>query len=106
LCKKAAPTGGVVSGEIIKVGGLVGICAYTAAEGDPVELHLIGAWRLPKPTTAITFSVGDIVYFDESASNVTSTSDTGTNKAIGTAIGAALEADTHVVVRLNGVHVA
>jgi predicted RecA/RadA family phage recombinase len=96
----AAPSGGVVSGEMVLIGSLFGVAATTQAEGSPVELALTGVFDLPKVTGAI--SVGAPIYFDVSADKVDDTHDTGTNLRVGIAVEAALEAAATVRVRLDG----
>lgn len=42
-----APAGGVVSGELFAVGTLAVVAHADAAEGQPVECHADGVWRVP-----------------------------------------------------------
>lgn len=47
-----APEGGIASGEGLIVGNIFGIAAYSASEGDPLELATTGVYKLPKATAA------------------------------------------------------
>lgn len=53
----------VDAGQLIKVGGLIGVCASDAASGDDVEIQLAGCFRLPKATGFVP-AAGDVAYFD------------------------------------------
>ena len=48
------------------VGSLFGVAAYTAAEGEPLELVTIGVFRLPKAGPAV-FTPGARVAWDAAA---------------------------------------
>jgi predicted RecA/RadA family phage recombinase len=58
-----APTGGVASGDGVIVGSLFGIAAFTAAEGEAVEIATRGVYVLPKEPTAV-IAAGDQVAWD------------------------------------------
>jgi predicted RecA/RadA family phage recombinase len=88
------------SGDPVLVGKFFGVCNYDAAAGLPVEVSVVGVYWLPKAPT-IVFAVGDYVYWDATAGQVTSVG-TG-NKVIGAATAAAAASDTTAAVRLNGV---
>jgi predicted RecA/RadA family phage recombinase len=65
----STPAGGVVSGEGLIVGNIFGIAAYSATEGDPLELATTGIYKLPKATTAV-LTVGARVAWDNTAKNI------------------------------------
>lgn len=94
-----APTGGITSGDGILVNALFGVAAYTAAEGEEVEIAVVGVYELPKADT-ITFAIGAKVYWDTTNGNATSTA--SGNKLIGVATLAAAGSDSRVRVRLDG----
>jgi len=54
-----APTGGVVSGQLLIVKALVGVCAWDAAAGAQVEIATVGEFDLAK-TAADVFNPGDV----------------------------------------------
>lgn len=65
----AAPTGGIASGEGLIVGSIFGVAAYSAADGEPVELATTGVYKLPKATAAV-LTVGARVAWDDTAKNI------------------------------------
>ncbi|MFK8251964.1 DUF2190 family protein [Ancylobacter terrae] len=98
----AAPSGGVTSGQGVLVGGIFGIASGDAAEGETVELALIGVFAIAK-TSALAISVGDKVYWDNAAKVVNKTA--SGNTLVGVAVAAAANPSATVDVRLNGVSV-
>jgi len=93
-----APSGGVVSGQPVLIGSLFGVAAYSAAAGAPAEIVTLGVFDLPK-AASVTFAVGDKVYFDATANNLTSV--TTSNTYVGVATAAAASSDATVRVRLK-----
>jgi predicted RecA/RadA family phage recombinase len=95
-----APSGGISSGAGMLMGSLFGVAAFTAEEGDPVEIKTTGVFELPK-TSGDTPAAGDLIYWDGAADEATTNS--GSDEVL---IGAATEAagggDAVVRVRLNG----
>lgn len=91
-----APAGGVVSGEMIQVGALVGVCADTKAAGLPVELSLHGVYKIPK-TAALALTEGQAVMYETSTKMIVAT---GGDFNCGWAVKAAAGADTHAMVLL------
>lgn len=98
-----APTGGIASSEGLIVGNIFGIAAYSAAEGDPLELATTGVYKLPKATAAV-LAVGARVSWDNTAKAVT-TPATG-RFPIGVAVEDAGNGVTSVAVRLDGIATA
>lgn len=97
------PTGGIASGEGLIVGNIFGIAAYSAAEGDPLELATTGVYKLPKATAAVIV-VGARVAWDNTAKQVNTP---GAGRfPIGIATEAAGTGITSVAVRLDGVTTA
>lgn len=98
-----APAGGITSGEGLIVGHIFGIAAYSAAEGDPLELSITGVFRLPKATAAV-LTVGARVAWDNTAKNINLP---GAGRfPVGVATEAAGNGITSVAVRLDGVGTA
>lgn len=96
----AAPTGGATSGEGLIVGNIFGIAAYSAAEGDPLELATTGVYKLSKATTA-ALTVGARVAWDNTAKNINVP---GAGRfPVGVATEAAGNGITSIAVRLDGV---
>jgi predicted RecA/RadA family phage recombinase len=93
-----APQGGLTAGQYYRIGGLAGVVASTAAEGETTVLHLTGVYTLPKKT-GTAWSVGDVLYWD--ASNAEFTKTGGANSPAGVAAAAAASGDATGAVRLD-----
>jgi predicted RecA/RadA family phage recombinase len=93
-----APTGGAVSGSPVIIGSLIGIAGSSAAESDPVAVKTKGVFELPK-VSALAIGIGDPVYWDGTAKNVTKTSTS--NTLIGYATEAAANPSPTVRVRIG-----
>lgn len=93
-----APAGGVVSGNAVVVGSLVGVASSTAAEGEPFALRTNGAFRMPK-TSALAIAIGDKVYWDNTAKVVNKTA--SGNTLLGVAVEAAANPSDFVAVKLG-----
>ncbi|MCR6672195.1 DUF2190 family protein [Devosia ginsengisoli] len=90
--------GAKASGTPYVAGDLVGIAGHSALTNEPVVLHLIGEFELPKKT-AEAWAIGATLYWDPATSVCTTTA--GELKKIGNASVAALAADTAGIVRLS-----
>lgn len=93
-----APSGGVASGDPVLVGSIFGVADFAAVAGADVEIDTSGVFTLPKATGA-AWAVGDIVYFDAAAKNITKTATNNTK--VGVATVAALSTDTAGNVKLG-----
>lgn len=89
----------VLSGEGALVGSIFGVAATDVANGVAGEFQVVGVFNLKK-TSALAISVGDLIYWDNTAKEVNKTA-TG-NKLIGVATAAAANPSSTVSVRLNG----
>ncbi|MGY6634222.1 MAG: DUF2190 family protein [Alkalilacustris sp.] len=97
------PAGGIASGEGLIVGSIFGIAAYSAAEGDPLELATTGVYKLPKASAAV-LTVGARVAWDNTARQVHTP---GAGRfPIGIAAEAAGNGIPSVAVRLDGIATA
>lgn len=94
-----APSGGAVAGNGYKIGQIFAVAATTVAEALPFEGQLVGVFELPK-TTGTAWSVGDLLYWDDSTKKATTVA--AGNLLIGAATAAAASGDTVGDVRLNG----
>ncbi len=90
----------VLSGAGVLVGtALFGVANNDAASGaTDLEIQVDGVWDLAKATGAL--AVGDLIYWDNGAKNVTATS--SGNTKIGVVVAAAASGDATARVRLNG----
>lgn len=89
----------VSSGEGALVGAIFGVASVDALSGADVALVTEGVFTLPKEETDV-IGVGDAVYWDDAAKNVTTTATDNTK--IGAAVSAAGNPSSSVIVRLNG----
>jgi len=103
IVRVTTPTGGIASGEGLIVGNIFGIAAYSAAEGDPLELATTGVYKLPKATAAV-LTVGVRVAWDNTAKEVTTPA--AGRFPIGVAVEAAGNGVTSIAVRLDGIATA
>ncbi|QDJ10790.1 Hypothetical protein HVPorG_04935 [Roseomonas mucosa] len=89
----------VLSGAGVKLGAIFGVAAEDADQGATVDLATCGVFSLPK-VAALAVAVGDLVFWDDSAKQVTKTA--SGNTRIGVAVTAAADPSPSVDVRLNG----
>jgi predicted RecA/RadA family phage recombinase len=89
----------VVSGQGLLVGAMFVVCLASAAEGQPVEGWFKGIYQLPKNSEDV-WTLGQLIYWDNTAMLATSTS--GGNTKIGVATAAAANPSSVGNVRLNG----
>lgn len=94
-------SGAVASGQPVTMGSLFGVAVTAAANGQSFEATLVGIFDLPKATGAVT--AGQLIYWDASEAEASTSADSGANKLIGAAIKEAGSAAATVRVRLNGV---
>lgn len=99
-----APSGGVVSGGIYKIGQLIVVASFTADEGDTFEAAVNGVFAGVPKTTGQAWAEGALVYWNDGGTLFT-TSSSG-NVLAGCAVVSAQSADTLGTVRLNGIAAA
>jgi predicted RecA/RadA family phage recombinase len=78
-----APAGGVVAGNIVVIGSLIGVAATTAAQTLPFTMSRTGVYGLAK-VSAQAWAAGAKIYWDSATKLATTT--VGSNTLIGTAI--------------------
>lgn len=96
-----APSGGVVSGTGYLIGALFVVATITAAVGTQFEGVVVGSVYLPKASGAWT--EGALLYWDNTAKNVTTVSTSNTRIGCAAAVGGQASGDTTGLVRLNGI---
>ena len=96
-----APAGGTVSGELYKIGGIIGVAATTEVAGAPVVLKLVGVFGLTK-ISAQVWEVGDPVFMNTTSRTLTNVSAAGL-VLVGVATEVASNPSTVGACRLNGV---
>jgi predicted RecA/RadA family phage recombinase len=92
------PVGALASGDVVVQGDLVGVTVRPIAAGELGSLAVDGVFDFNK-NTGVTYTVGTILYWDDTANVVTTTS--AGNKSIGKVVRAAASADTTVRMRLS-----
>jgi len=70
----------VDSGEGVLIGQLFGIACGDADNGAEVDIATVGVFDIAKPS-AVTFAVGEAVYFDTGAKQARAANDTDSNSA-------------------------
>lgn len=73
-----APAGGLVGGQVVAVGKVVGVVVASAAEGEQCTVQIRGAFNdLPKET-GTAWSRGDMLYLKADGSSLTKTATSNT----------------------------
>jgi predicted RecA/RadA family phage recombinase len=88
--------GTIASGDLVRIGNLIGVAVGAAASGESVPIKTMGVFELPK-VAGQQWGVGDLIYFDGAACT---TDDTYT-PLIGVAVADAAETATTGLVRLG-----
>jgi predicted RecA/RadA family phage recombinase len=97
-----APSGGVVSGIVYKIGSLLVVATVTAAQTLPFAGQVVGVISYAKPGSQ-AWAEGAKVYWDNSAKNFTTTSGGNTLAGVAAAaVGAGVD-ETTGTIRLDGV---
>lgn len=90
----------LADGAVLLIGALVGVAVVGGKNGDTnVAIQLFGVFTIAKAAGAI--SQGAILYWDDTAKNVTTSSNSGANFKIGHAWAAAQSGDATVNVMLS-----
>lgn len=78
-------TANVAVGDVIVVGNRIGIALTAGSTGDTIAVKVDGVWTMAA-VTGTAFVVGDTLYWDDTANNLTKTATSNT------LVGVALEA--------------
>ena len=73
--------GTIANGDVVPLTDRVGVALDDAVSGDTISLALEGVFEITA-TTANTFAIGTVVYFDASARSVTTVSTSNTPAGI------------------------
>ncbi|MEX2171725.1 MAG: DUF2190 family protein [Pirellulales bacterium] len=92
------PGSDIAAGDVVVQGDLVGVTKRPIAANELGALAVDGVFDFAK-NTGVAYTVGQILYWDDTANVVTTTS--AGNKQIGKVARAAASADTTVHVRLS-----
>jgi len=93
----------VVAGAGLLVGSIFGVAITDALSGASVEAAVEGVYTMAK-VSAQAWTVGALIYWDNTAKNCTTT--VGTNKLIGVAAAVAANPSSTGSVRLNGAFIS
>lgn len=96
-----APSGGVTSGGVYLFGNLLVVATSTAAEGATFEGCTTGVFSVTKAGSQ-AWTVGALVYWDNSAKNFTTTSTSNYRAGCAVAAVGSGAGETTGKVRLNG----
>jgi predicted RecA/RadA family phage recombinase len=89
-------------GDVVVQGSLVGVAKTDIAANTLGALAIDGVFDFPKAAgEGLTFAAGALVYWDVADGEATDDADSGTNKLIGKAVGAAADGDSSVRVRMS-----
>lgn len=94
-----APSGGVTSGQAVKVGQIFGVVIAAAAVSTKMQVEVEGVFEIVKKTTDVV-AEGALLYWDPTPGELTTTA--SGNLLVGAAVEAAGNTATKVKVRLNG----
>lgn len=92
----------VSSGDAVVLGGLFGVATGDIAAGEEGSIAVVGVFELAK-AAGEAWSVGDVIYWDATNWNATTSDGAGANRRIGAAYLAAGASDATGAVRLDGV---
>ena len=87
IIKATAPSGGVVSGQLVLIGLVAAVALMSAAEGEEYTAQTVGVFEIAKETGAVT--IGQALFL---TSSKTVTTDPDGNDFVGYAYEAALSA--------------
>lgn len=72
------------SGDLVKVGSLIGVAAGDAKTGELMVVHLMGVFEVPK-LASDDVAVGDALYYDAAAGHLTKSASDNTYAGVGAA---------------------
>lgn len=95
------PGADVAAGDVVVLTNLIGIAKVPIANGVKGALAVAGVFDVAKASgDGVSFTAGQIVYWDESEDEAVEDDDGGANLPMGHAVAAAADAATSVRVRL------
>lgn len=90
--------GSISAGAVVLIGKRIGVALNDMSNGDVGAVQMTGVWELTK-VTADVVTQGALLYWDSTASKLTTT--VGTNTLAGYAFAAAGSSDTTVKIKIN-----
>lgn len=96
------PGADVAAGDVVVQGDLIGVAKRDIKTGVLGALAVVGVFDFPKEAGGgVTFSYGDLAYWDDTNDVAVATDGAGTNKLIGKAVADAADNDAEVRIRLQ-----
>lgn len=96
------PVADVAAGDVIVAGDLVAVAKRDIKAGVQGALAVVGVFAFPKESGGgVTFSFGDLAYWDAANSVAVDTDNAGANKLIGKVTADAADNDAEVRIRLQ-----
>ncbi|MEQ8785126.1 MAG: DUF2190 family protein [Pirellulaceae bacterium] len=96
------PGTAVTAGDVVVLSNLVGVAKLDIAANVLGALAVTGVFDFAKASGGgVTFSVGDLVYWDDANHLAVTTDGGGANKRVGNAVADAADADATVRARLS-----
>ena len=96
------PGADVAVGDVVVQSDLVGVAKQAIKANELGALSVAGVFDVAKEGgVAVTFAIGDKVYWDDGNDFAVATDGGGANKLLGKAVAVAADADTSVRVRLS-----
>ena len=99
-------TDDLANGDVVNLATRIGVAGDDIAAGETGAVHVVGVFEIPKATGAVT--VGQALYWDKAAENITTVASTGESPSVvnntpaGWAVAAAGSSDATVLVKLLG----
>lgn len=95
----------LANGDVVDLATRIGVAGDDIPAGKTGTVHVVGVFEIPKATRDVT--VGQALYWDKAAENVTTVASTGSdpmvnNTPAGWAVAAAAANDATVLVKLLG----
>lgn len=100
------PTDDLANGDVVDLATRIGVAGNDIPAGETGAVHVVGVFEIPKATGAVT--VGQALYWDKAAENITTVASTGESPSVvnntpaGWAVAAAGSSDATVLVKLLG----
>ena len=93
-------TEALANGDVVDLATRIGVAGDDIPSKGTGAVHVVGVFEIPKATGAIT--VGQALYWDKAAKNVTTTDNSKANTPAGWAVAAAQSGDATALVKLLG----
>ena len=93
-------TDALANGDVVDLATRIGVAGDDIPAGETGTIHIVGVFEIPKATGAVT--VGQALYWDKAAKNITTDDAESANAPAGWAVAEAGSSDATVLVKLLG----